>query len=257
MLHPTLRLGSGYPDLSPYLRGEVQILQRALGRWGYTVPADGEFGPKTETAVRSFQRRQGFRDDGIVGNITWASVLSDRATPNGAGSDFKPPGTNQPPVVVAPPSTSASAGLAWMDIAKKEVGQHEVAGKSANPRILEYHAATDLKAKSDEVAWCSSFVNWCMTKAGIKGTRSAAAASWTGWGVASQGKPGSVTVIYNPGSANSSLSRSGNHVAFLLEETSTHLVLLGGNQSDSVKVSNFAKKSWRVKAYRWPPAAAT
>jgi len=256
MLHPTLRLGSGYPDLSPYLRGEVQILQRALGRWGYSVPVDGEFGPMTEGAVRSFQRRQGFRDDGIVGNITWTSALSDRATSTGSGFAFKPPGTNQPPTV-APPIVSTSDSPSWLEIAKKEVGQHEVAGKSANPRIIEYHAATDLKAKSDEVAWCSSFVNWCMTKAGIKGTRSAAAASWAGWGVASNGKHGSVAVIYNAGSANSSLSRSGNHVAFLLDETSTHLVLLGGNQSDSVKISNFAKKSWRVKAYRWPPTAAT
>ena len=256
MLHPTLRLGSGYPELSPYLRGEVQLLQRALGRWGYTVPVDGEFGPRTETAVRSFQRRQGFRDDGIAGKITWASVLSDRATPSGSGFDFKPPGTNQPPVV-APPSMSTSAGLTWLDIARKEVGQHEVAGRSMNPRIIEYHASTDLKAKSDEVAWCSSFVNWCMAKAGIRGTRSAAAASWAGWGVATQGKHGSVAVIYNAGSANSSLSRSGNHVGFLIEETSTHLVLLGGNQSDSVKVSNFAKRSWRVKAYRWPPGQGT
>jgi len=61
-------------------------------------------------------------------------------------------------------------------------------------------------------------------------------------------------VIYNAAAANSSLSRSGNHVGFLVEETSTHYALLGGNQSNSVKVTRFPKKKWRLKACRWPSA---
>jgi uncharacterized protein (TIGR02594 family) len=142
-----------------------------------------------------------------------------------------------------------------MKFAKDEVGEHEKPGKVANPRIIEYHAATSLKAKSDEVAWCSSFVNWCMQKAGIAGTRSAAAASWVDWGAPTSARYGAVVVIYNAGAANSRLSTSGNHVAFLVEETATHYVLLGGNQSDSVKVSNFNKSKWRIKARRWPASS--
>lgn len=46
-----------------------------------------------------------------------------------------------------------------LKIAMKELGVRELAGSKHNPRIIEYHKATSLKATQDEVSWCSSFVN--------------------------------------------------------------------------------------------------
>lgn len=48
----------------------VAAVQRALG-----IPADGEFGPQTETAVRRFQSTHGLASDGVVGPATRAALL--------------------------------------------------------------------------------------------------------------------------------------------------------------------------------------
>ncbi len=57
-------------------RGEdVKVLQRALKRAGYDAGTiDGIFGPRTEAAVRAFQRANGLTVDGIVGPRTWAAL---------------------------------------------------------------------------------------------------------------------------------------------------------------------------------------
>jgi len=82
-MHPTLRLSAGYPDKSPHLRDEVKILQRSLATWGCGMTPDGMFGPGTEKAVRTFQRRQGMLDDGVVGPRTWDALLAKKSTPVG------------------------------------------------------------------------------------------------------------------------------------------------------------------------------
>lgn len=51
-------------------KGEsVKTLQEFL-----KITADGDFGPKTEAAVKSWQKAHGLFDDGIVGPKTWAAM---------------------------------------------------------------------------------------------------------------------------------------------------------------------------------------
>jgi|BioPla2DNA2_1021312.scaffolds.fasta_scaffold00275_3 N-acetylmuramoyl-L-alanine amidase len=53
----------------------VREIQSRLKRWGYyTGGVDGIFGPKTEQAVRYFQRVNGLAVDGIVGRQTAAAI---------------------------------------------------------------------------------------------------------------------------------------------------------------------------------------
>lgn len=63
----TLRYGS----TGPY----VEMLQLGLQRSGYlSVPPDGKFGPRTQSAVIRFQRQNGLSPDGIAGPLTFAAL---------------------------------------------------------------------------------------------------------------------------------------------------------------------------------------
>ena len=53
---------------------EVAVLQRVLGSLGYKLVPDGDFGPKTERVVKSFQKKHGLKADGIVGRRTYAAL---------------------------------------------------------------------------------------------------------------------------------------------------------------------------------------
>lgn len=135
----------------------------------------------------------------------------------------------------------------WLHIALDELGTSEVVG-GENPRILDYHSATSLRALEDEVPWCSSFANWCLREAGIKGTNSAAARLFLKWGEECEARPGALAVF-----ARGSSAWQG-HVAFLLQETPTGAWVIGGNQGNKVSVAIYPLS--KLLGYRWPKAAA-
>ena len=66
----------------PVMRGEdVRTFQRQLVSrgWGPVLgTADGAYGPRTEHAVRGFQRNQGVTCDGRVGPVTWPLAWTGR-----------------------------------------------------------------------------------------------------------------------------------------------------------------------------------
>jgi len=53
---------------------DVKKLQEKLG-----VEAIGTFGPKTEAAVKAWQKANGLKDDGIVGDATWSKLFGETA----------------------------------------------------------------------------------------------------------------------------------------------------------------------------------
>lgn len=59
---------------------EIAEIQNYLVRLGYDVIADGDFGPSTVAAVKSFQKSKGMTVDGLVGAKTFAA-LTGRAMP--------------------------------------------------------------------------------------------------------------------------------------------------------------------------------
>ena len=72
---PTLRTGSTGDDVRRLQR--LFVMMKTLG----PAQIDGDFGPKTEAAVRDFQSGAGLSADGVVGPLTWAKLPADPNTP--------------------------------------------------------------------------------------------------------------------------------------------------------------------------------
>ena len=64
--HQVLRRGSH--------GGDVSELQNMLNADGKVLNIDGDFGPRTEEAVRSFQYKNKLTADGVVGPYTWKAL---------------------------------------------------------------------------------------------------------------------------------------------------------------------------------------
>lgn len=81
---PTLRRGS---------RGAaVSRLQKALVDAGHPLGVDGDFGARTEAAVRAFQARAGLVVDGVAGPATWSRLTSATEPAASVPAQATPPG---------------------------------------------------------------------------------------------------------------------------------------------------------------------
>jgi uncharacterized protein (TIGR02594 family) len=139
----------------------------------------------------------------------------------------------------------SSVADTWMQIARKEIGQKEAPGDADNVRIREYHATTQGGAVADSVPWCSSFVNFCITQAGLTGTNKKNARSWAKWGKAvADLVPGCVVVLSRGSDPNL------GHVGFFVGHDGPMVRLLGGNQSDAVGIASYDAD--RIVAKRMP-----
>lgn len=136
-----------------------------------------------------------------------------------------------------------SKNTQYMSIALAEVGQEEVAGAASNPRIVEYHQSTKLKATDDDVPWCAAFVNWVLMQAGLPVTKSAAALSFLDWGLKVKTPKYGDLVVFNYGHGR-------GHVGFYVGEQGGKISVLGGNQDDSVNIKQFTLNTYDIEYRR-------
>jgi uncharacterized protein (TIGR02594 family) len=146
-------------------------------------------------------------------------------------------------------SHNAYARTPWLAAANAEIGQEEIAGPENNARILDYIATVQSTrgVQDDEIDWASAFAEWSLNQVGLEGPQSMEPTAWLGWGrgIAAP-EEGCITVF--------SFNGLG-HVGFFVSEEGKSLNILGGNQSDLVKISRYAKKD--VLGYRLPTSTAT
>lgn len=134
----------------------------------------------------------------------------------------------------------------WLEVARRELGVKEARGRMSNPRIETYHSITNAGSAPDETPWCASFVGWCLEQAGIRSTRSKSASSYLRWGTDCGLEPGAVVVFgkHDPD------AKGTGHVGFLVGVEGDRVLVLGGNQSDSVNVAKRPKNA--LIGLRWP-----
>ena len=66
---------------------EVFAIQYLLRAEGYSLSADGKFGPQTTAAVKNFQQTRGLTADGIVGPNTWKALIQGHTVKKGSSGD--------------------------------------------------------------------------------------------------------------------------------------------------------------------------
>jgi uncharacterized protein (TIGR02594 family) len=149
---------------------------------------------------------------------------------------------------------SAAAGAAgeWMAIAEREAAlpereRSEWPDPEENPRILEYFrvAASWFEVTGgDEVDWCAAFVNFCLVTSGHIGTDHPGARSFF-WNKKGQFVPldapkkGAIAVRRYAPFDDAAWPSGPGHVGFVISSTATHVTLLGGNQSHTVRIQEF------------------
>lgn len=92
---------------------EVKKLQKMLNNNGYSLSVDGQFGSKTQSAVKDYQKKTGLSVDGIVGNKTWGMLNKKASASNSASTSVNNSNTStvKAPVETKRPVYTKSNGL--------------------------------------------------------------------------------------------------------------------------------------------------
>jgi peptidoglycan hydrolase-like protein with peptidoglycan-binding domain len=169
---PPTAAPSGVELLAQGAKGpQVSQLQAALNKAGANPPleVDGDFGPRTEAAVKQFQERSGLKADGIYGPQTAARLLGGSGatlnpatlgniSPNAPGANFEvKPGSKGPEVTQLKQALKDAGfykgaindqmgpdGVAALKAAKEKLqlgGPPDVAGAFTLKKIQEYAKA--------------------------------------------------------------------------------------------------------------------
>lgn len=136
-----------------------------------------------------------------------------------------------------------------VSVALGELGTVETPGAGNTPRIMQWADAVGIerigyKYSGDSVPWCGLFMAWVALKAGKPVPAGPLyALNWGAFGgKAHQPLLGDVLTFVRP---------SGGHVGLYIGESASTYHVLGGNQSDSVSITEIAKT--RLRAVRRPP----
>lgn len=132
-------------------------------------------------------------------------------------------------------------------IAERFIGLREVGGAVSNPSISAMLSLYSDAILPDETPWCSAFVTYACWLLNLPHSKSLAARSWLKVGepiALADCRPGFDVVILNRAGGPPTPNKPGpGHVGFFAGTQSSgvdmRVLVLGGNQSNSVSVASF------------------
>lgn len=140
------------------------------------------------------------------------------------------------------------------DMASRYLGVAEVPGVASSPLVLAMLKLDASWPESDDVPWCSAFVNWIAWNMGLSRSKSLSARSWLKVGIETNWPTVGWDIVVlkrgkEPQPDRTVLSAPG-HVGFFagFRRGERIVMVLGGNQNDAVSVKDFDASS--VLAYR-------
>ena len=131
-------------------------------------------------------------------------------------------------------------------VASKFIGMKEIPGVAANPQIVAMLRLEDPSITQDEVAWCSAFVNYIAWLLGFERSQSLAARSWLLVGTPTKIEDAHAeddVVIFKRGTGvqpGPDVIAAPGHVGLFAGITNGRILVLGGNQGDSVSIESFS-----------------
>jgi uncharacterized protein (TIGR02594 family) len=135
------------------------------------------------------------------------------------------------------------------EIAQRFVGTKEVPGATSNPQILAMLRLDESGPEDDAVAWCSAFINYVAWLLRLPRSKSLRARSWLTIGEViklEDAEPGFDVVIFKRGSKTQpgpEVIDAPGHVGFFAGVDGQNILVLGGNQGDSVSIAPFPKSN--------------
>lgn len=207
-------------------------LQTRLIAHGHNIRDDGVIGRETTDALAAFQRKSNLRVTGVADNATVSAL---RADPSGGRNT---PASAPPAEIMAP----------WMAEMHRRMGLHE---KKDNAKLSDWLKIGKYLGDPAKLPWCGDAVETAIVKTlphEVVPNNPFWAQGWASFGEMADPVPGAVGVIR--------WNASSGHVGFVAnyDKQRNRVLLLGGNQSDSINLTWFAMgtSSRGFMAFRWP-----
>ena len=141
-----------------------------------------------------------------------------------------------------------------IDVAFDLYGIQEIKGKQDNPMIVAMFDEFGFEGKKlkDETAWCSVLLNWCCKVAGYPYTGKLNATSWLQWGKKVDTPMwGDLVVLWRGNFKGEKIPGTEiikGHVGFFITKRNGYIWVLGGNQSNMLRISAYRES--RLLEYR-------